>query len=196
MATDLAPVAAPVGVPRLGVVRLVDVAPRRVLLIDGRGAPASTAFQGAIEALFSLAYTIRFGPLRERGDEGHVGPLEGLFDLEAGDPETDFVPWTLMIGVPATVTAADVASALEIVRRRRNVAGLDRVRLETVHEGLCAEILHVGPYAAEGPTINRLHSVIEARGYRLHGRHHEIYVGDPRRAAPERLRTVIRQPIL
>jgi hypothetical protein len=100
-----------------------------------------------------------------------------------------------MIRLPDVATTADVDASVRDVRSRRHLAGLDRVRVESFHEGLAAEILHVGPYDAEAGTIARLHDAIAARGYRIHGRHHEIYVGDPRRSAPSRLRTVIRQPI-
>jgi len=99
-----------------------------------------------------------------------------------------------MIRQPAVVTADLVNSCAEAVTRKRPLPALDAVRLTSFTEGWAAQVLHVGPYSAEGPTIARLHTFITEHGYRLEGKHHEIYLGDPRRAAPERLRTIIRQP--
>jgi hypothetical protein len=194
MAAVVEPVRPPAGVPEPGEVRIVDVPARKMLLIDGCGAPGSPAFQESLQALFSIAWALHFRLSRQRGIDAPVGTLEGLFDL--GPTSPDATPtWTLMIRLPDVATTADVDASVRDVRSRRHLAGLDRVRVESFHEGLAAEILHVGPYDAEAGTIARLHDAIAARGYRIHGRHHEIYVGDPRRSAPSRLRTVIRQPI-
>ena len=101
----------------------------------------------------------------------------------------------MMIAVPDAVTAAEVAAAAEAAARRRPLPAAGLIRLERLREGLAAQIMHVGPYADEAPTIERLHAFVSAQGYELHGRHHEIYLGDPRRTAPERLKTVLRRPI-
>jgi hypothetical protein len=101
----------------------------------------------------------------------------------------------MMIAVPDAVTAAEVAAAVEAAARRRPLPAASRLRLERFDEGLAAQIMHIGPYADEAPTIERLHDFAAEQGYELRGRHHEIYLGDPRRTAPERLKTVIRHPL-
>lgn len=179
---------------------IIDVPPIRFLMVDGAGDPnVAPAYRSAVDTLFSLSYTLKF-MLKKRGDgDYHVLPLEGLW--WADDPEAfrryDRArwQWTAMIAQPEVVTAADVEAARAEVRRKKAGAELAPARLETYHEGLAAQVLHIGPYAAEGPTIAALHAYITAHGYTLRGKHHEIYVGDPRRAAPEKLRAVIRQPI-
>ncbi len=102
--------------------------------------------------------------------------------------------WTAMIVQPDFVTAGMVAEALEEVREKKGLAALDRARFEAYDEGLSAQIMHIGPYDAEGPTIARLHRFIQENGGELNGKHHEIYLSDPRRTAPEKLKTVLRQP--
>ena len=131
-----------------------------------------------------------------------MAPLEGLWwpeterpSLEELQAERDAWNWTMMIALPEEVTAAELAAAAEAAARRRPSPALGLVRLEHFTEGLAAQIMHVGPYSAEAPTIERLHGFVEAQGYKLRGRHHEIYLGDPRRTAPERLKTVIRHPV-
>ncbi|MGB5565955.1 MAG: GyrI-like domain-containing protein, partial [Acidimicrobiia bacterium] len=103
--------------------------------------------------------------------------------------------WTAMIMQPNHITAAHVATASEEVRRKKNPPALDRIQIEPFREGLAVQIMYFGPYADEAPTIERLHQFGDDSGYQLRGKHHEIYLGDPRRTAPEKLRTVIRQPV-
>jgi hypothetical protein len=103
--------------------------------------------------------------------------------------------WTAMIMQPEFVVAEMVAEALDEVRKKKGLPALERVRFEAYQEGLSAQIMHAGPYATEEATIARLHSFIRGNGYELNGRHHEIYLSDPRRTAPEKLKTVLRQPI-
>ncbi len=100
-----------------------------------------------------------------------------------------------MIMQPEYVTPDVFEEVLAEVRRKKDLQALEKIRFETYHEGLSAQIMHIGPYAAEEPTIARLHSFIRDNGYELNGKHHEIYLSDPRRTAPERLKTVLRQPI-
>jgi hypothetical protein len=147
-----------------------------------------------------VAYTIRFG--LKRGPEAldvPVMPLEGLWwapDMSAFTTEDRSQwEWTLMIMVPGRVTAGTVEDARAEAARKKQVAAIDSVRLQRFAEGRCAQVMHVGPYSAEGPTVADLHAFIADRGYVLAGKHHEIYLGDPRRAAPERLRTIVRQPL-
>ncbi len=125
--------------------------------------------------------------------------LEGLWwaeDMSAytGGAKDDWL-WRLMIMQPEPVTEEHVAGAIDEVNRKKGLPALAAMRFETFHEGLSAQIMHLGPYDAEAPTVARLHAFIEEHGYALRGLHHEIYVGDPRRSAPEKLRTVLRQPV-
>ena len=107
----------------------------------------------------------------------------------------DLWQWTSMIMQPEQVTHEFVTDAVDQVRKKKNPSGISKVRFERFEEGLCAQIMHIGSYADEGPTIQKLHAFIAAEGYRLRDKHHEIYLGDPRRTAPGKLKTVIRQPI-
>ena len=180
---------------------IVEVPTMNFIMIDGAGDPnTSEEFQRAVEALFSISYALKFiikkGPLAI--DYG-VLPLEGVWwaqDMsvfKAGDKKS--WKWTLMIMQPEYVTAELFEQALVQAAGKKSLPALDRLRLETFHEGLSAQLLHVGPFSAEGPTIERLHGYIEQNGYRRRGRHREIYLSDLRRANPEKLRTIIRQPI-
>ncbi len=126
-------------------------------------------------------------------------PLEGLWWAE--DPrvfhqaDKSTWKWTAMILQPDFVSRAQVDAAFADVRRKKNPAALDRVRFETLEEGKCVQILYTGPFSVEGPTIERMHDFIHAQGKELHGKHHEIYLSDPRRTAPEKLKTILRQPM-
>ncbi|NOZ72288.1 MAG: hypothetical protein GXP38_10305 [Chloroflexi bacterium] len=181
-------------------ISVVEVPPLNFLMIDGAGDPnTSPQYQQALEALFSLSYTIKFRIKKTTGDDYTVMPLEGLWWTE--DPgqfsvdHKDQWQWTSMMMQPEFITPEIVTEAITEVRRKKNLAALDKVRFEPYHEGLSAQIMHIGPYAAEAPTIARLHQFIRENGYELRGKHHEIYLSDPRRTRPERLKTVIRQPI-
>lgn len=186
--------------PSAKTISAVDVPPMNFLMVDGEGDPnTSRSYREAIEALYGLSYTLKFMVKREHPDRDfRVMPLEGLWWAAENGPldlaRKDRWQWTAMIMQPDVVTADLVARATAELRAKRNPAALDRARFESFHEGPAAQILYVGPYAGEMPTIERLHACITEQGQRLRGRHHEIYLGDPRRAAPEKLRTVIRQP--
>lgn len=187
--------------PRAGEVRFVDVPSRRFFMVDGTGVPEeSEAFKDAMGALYGLAYTLHFD-LKRRGVDAGVGAIEGLWASGPGDllllDEGDRGDWrwTLLLPIPEAATGDDIAAATAELRRKKNPPALGLVRVEELAEGTSAEILHVGPYDAERPTIERLHAAIAEAGRRPRGRHHEIYLGDPRRAAPEKLKTVIRQPV-
>ncbi len=187
-----------------GRVDIVDVPPIHAVMIDGEGDPnTAPAYQEAIAALYSVAYTLKFALKKRDGRDIGVGPLEGLWWSDrAGDrPLTEVIGykddwhWTMLIALPEFITEQEVTEALAEARRKKPSPALERLRFATFEEGRAAQILHVGPYAAEQPTIERLHSDIHARGYRPRGKHHEIYLGDPRRARPDRLRTIIRMPV-
>ena len=178
---------------------LVTVPAMRFLAIDGGGDPnTGRSYQDALEALFSVSYTLRFALRRSRGLDYRVSPLETLWWVEEGEllaAPKSLWRWTAMIRQHDSVTAAEVADAARAAGERRPLLALDRLRLVTLEEGECAQVMHVGPYSAEGPTIAGLHRFIEESGRVRSGRHHEIYLGDPRRCAPERLRTIVRQPV-
>lgn len=180
---------------------IVDVPVMNFLQVDGIGDPNnSQAYMDALEALYSLSYTLKFALKQGEGVNYRVAPLEGLWwsdDMDAFvSGAREMWRWTMMIAQPSVVTQAWVARALEEVQRKKNPAALPLVRFERFHEGLAAQIMHIGPYSAEAPTIQRLHDFIRAEGGVLASKHHEIYLGDPRRAAPEKLKTVIRQPFV
>ncbi len=183
---------------------IVEVPEIAFLMIDGRGDPnASEAYQDALQALYGIAYTLKFTlKKQDPGRDFRVAPLEGLWwgDEEAPtmaglQRDRDAWNWTMMIAVPGAVTAAEVAAATKAAARRRELPAAPGIRLELFAEGLAAQIMHLGPYAEEAPTIERLHAFVAEQGYRLRGRHHEIYLGDPRRTTPERLKTVLRHPV-
>jgi hypothetical protein len=180
---------------------LVDVPPLDYLMIDGSGDPdTATEYAEAVQALYSVAYTVRFS-LKRLPDpvDARVMPLEGLWWVP--DMSTFSVEdksrwnWTLMILQSGHVTADVADAARETAARKKGLPAIERVRLERFAEGRAAQLLHRGPYSTEGTTVEALHRFIADHGLGLSGRHHEIYLGDPRRTAPERLRTIIRQPV-
>jgi hypothetical protein len=180
--------------------QLIDVPERTFAMVDGHGDPnASAAYAEAIQVLYTVSYSARFAVRRATGVAYRVAPLEGLWwaaDLDAftaGDKTA--WDWTMMIAQPDDVTAEVFDAAVAKAAEKVGADAAARVRLERFAEGRCAQVLHVGPYAAEGPTIAALHAFIAQEGLRLRGKHHEIYLGDPRRAAPEKLKTIIRQPV-
>lgn len=180
-------------------ITLVDVPLMNFLMGDGRGDPnTSPDFQAITEALYGLAYTVKFA-VKSEGQDFVVPPLEGLWwmeDMTAFSPEAkDEWLWTLMIMQPQWVTAEAVEAAREEAGRKKDLPALADLRFEPYHEGRAAQIMYVGRYADEGPTIQRMHEFIAAEGYAPAGKHHEIYLSDPRRTAPEKFKTVIRQPV-
>lgn len=180
---------------------VVTVPPLQFLMIDGRGNPnTTTAYSEAVETLYALSYTLKFMSKKDPGIDYVVMPLEGLWWVpemaEFSVEDKDAWWWTSMIMQPDHITPEMVAAATEETRRKKNPVALDRVRFETYHEGLSVQIMHIGPFADEAPTLERLHhEYIPANGYVMTGKHHEIYLSDPRRTAPEKLKTVLRQPV-
>jgi hypothetical protein len=178
----------------------VDVPPLRYLMVDGTGDPTTSAhYARAVEALFSVSYAAKF--MVKKGPAAidyAVMPLEGLWwsDDMASFVENDRTKWqwTMMILQPDFVDESLLRDALADVKRKKGLDTVDALRIERFTEGPCAQTLHVGPFTAEGPTIQRVHDFIEARGS-LAGKHHEIYLSDIRRADPARWKTIIRQPM-
>ena len=187
---------------KAGVIVAVNVPQLTYLMVDGEGDPnTSQSFSEAIEALYSLSYTLKFTLKKSpRAIDYGVMPLEGLW--WADDPcvfhqaDKSKWKWTAMILQPDLIAQADVDAAFDQVRKKKNPAALDRVRFETLSEGKCAQTLYLGAYSDEGPTIQRVHDFIHAAGKELCGKHHEIYLNDSRRTAPAKLKTIIRQPMM
>jgi hypothetical protein len=181
---------------------VVDVPPMNFLMVDGHGDPnTAQEYQDAVEALYGVAYTLKFTSKRELGRDYVVPPLEGLWwagDMEAFTTMRDKSAWewTMMIMQPEWVTQEMVGEAVKQVEKGKDLPALSKIRLETYHEGLSVQIMHVGSYDDEGPTIARMHrEFMPENGYEPAGKHHEIYLSDPRKVAPENLKTVIRQPV-
>lgn len=178
---------------------VVDVPPLNFLMIDGQGDPNNNpVYANALEALFSLAYTLKFAIKKASGVDFAVFPAEGLWWTE---DMADFTTldksnwqWTMMIAQPKIVTVDEVEQARAAALKKKGQPDIARVRFERYAEGRAAQLMHSGPFSAEGPNIQRLHAFIQAQGGILTGKHHEIYLSDFRRTAPEKLKTVIRQP--
>jgi hypothetical protein len=179
---------------------IVDVPEMEYLMIDGTGYPGtSKEYTEAIEALYTVSYTLKFMIKKEIGIDYGVLPLEGLW---WADDMNDFAKgikdswkWTAMIMQPAHVTKELYEKAFGAARKKKPLPALSKMQLEKFSEGLSAQIMYIGPYSAEGPTIEKLHAYIKENDCALRGKHHEIYLSDPRKSAPEKLKTVIRQPI-
>ena len=178
---------------------IIDVPPGKFLAILGRGDPNGEEYQQAMQALYGMSYTLKFDQ-KAKGRDYTVMHLEGLwwiedgvFDLNKPAPR-ELWRWKSMIRQPDFVTDETVEEIRPDVREKRGQK-VDEVVLETFHEGVCAQVLHVGPYSEEGPTIQLLHDYIQEQGYRMRGDHHEIYMSDPRRSKPENLKTILRHPI-
>lgn len=181
-------------------VTAVNVPKMNFLMVDGQGDPGKAKeFQEAIEALFSVSYNLKFKIKKSKAIDYGVMPLEGLWWSE--DME-DFIKgardkwkWTLMIMQPEFITQELVKEAISEVEKKKNLPALSKMRFESYEEGLSAQIMHIGPFSEEGPNIQRIHKYIEEQGKKLRGEHHEIYLSDFRKVAPEKMKTVLRQPM-
>jgi len=181
--------------------KIVDVPEMNFLMIDGAGDPnTAREYTEAIQALYAISYTLKF--MIKRGElsiDYSVMPLEGLWWVDDmaqfSEDNKDEWKWTAMIMQPKYVTRDMVDLAIKKATKKKDLPSLSLLKLTSFHEGLAAQIMYLGPYSGEGPTIKRLHEYIEENGYVLSGKHHEIYLGDPRRSAPEKLKTIIRQPM-
>lgn len=180
---------------------IVEVPPMCYLAVDGHGDPnTSPQYAEAIEALYGVAYALKFASKAADGRDFAVGPLEGLW---RADDMTAFVTgdkgswdWTLMINQPDWITGDEVAPAIAKVRMRKPLDSLERVRMRSLTEGTSVQILHIGPFADEAPTLHRLHhEFLPDHGLTFNGDHHEIYLNDARRTEPARLKTILRQPV-
>lgn len=188
---------------REGEFRVLEVPEHRYLMVDGHGDPNTTPeYTHALEALYPVAYTLKFASARELGRDYVVPPLEGLWwadDMRAFTTHRDKTRWhwTLMLLLPPWIEDGMFEAAVEAVASRRRPQRLDEVRVQTLAEGRCVQTLHIGPYDEEAAVLHRMHEqIIPDAGLRLSGRHHEIYLSDARRVAPDRLRTILRQPVV
>jgi hypothetical protein len=179
-------------------ISVVDVPAMNFLLVNGEGAPGSLQYVEAVEALFSVAYTIKFMVKKTKGVDFGVMPLEGLWWMEdmnkfSVDRKEEW-KWTALIMQPKYVAAEDFKVAVEQVGRKKNPSALFKVRFESFKEGTVAQIMYIGPFSDEGPTIKKIHEYIQKSGHTLLGKHHEIYLNDPSKTAPDKLKTILRQP--
>ncbi|MBN2378445.1 GyrI-like domain-containing protein [candidate division WOR-3 bacterium] len=189
---------------------IIDVPEMNFIMMDGTIHPGeevgtSRDFQMVMPVLYGMVYTLKF-MLKGKGNipDSVIMPLEGLwwFESARGD-SSDFeiskhnAPWrfTAMIMQPEHITRECFLEAREELKRKKDPQGLERARFEVWKEGLSVQIMHIGPYAEEMPVIKQMHDFAIQQGYELHGKHHEIYMGDPRRTKPEKLKTVLRHPV-
>ncbi|GHO93186.1 hypothetical protein KSF_032340 [Reticulibacter mediterranei] len=184
--------------PSAGEIAVVEVPTMNFLMLDGSGDPNGTVYADAVGALYAVAYALKFMlKKRDAALDYTVMPLEGLWRTREGtlwyDTDRANWLWTAMIMQPEEITEAMFEQARSDVGSKKRL-DLASMRFEAFTEGRAAQILHAGPYSEERPTIERLHAFLEQRGWRANGRHHEIYLNDPFRTAPERLRTILRQP--
>lgn len=181
---------------------LIEVPEMQFLMIDGKGDPNTSAeYTEAIQMLYPLAYRIKFISKKELDRDYVVPPLEGLWwvaDMRqfSVDKKSEWL-WTMMIMQPDWIEAATFERARVEVAQKKGLPGVERIRLEKYHEGLSVQIMYLGSYADEAPTLKRMHDeFIPSQGLQMAGKHHEIYLSDPRKVAPERLKTILRQPVI
>jgi len=186
-------------------VEIVKVPQFKFVMMDGEMEPgqspeSSPAFQDAMGALYGAAYTLKFmSKLRKRNPIDYtVMAVEGLWWVDSGEfdlRKKDNWKWTLMVMQPKHITDKMFQAALRQLKEKRDSPALARLRFESFREGLCMQIMHIGPYSEEPQTIERMRAFAQENGYIYRDKHHEIYLGDPRRTRPDKLRTVLRQPI-
>ncbi len=181
--------------------KIHEIPKMNYLSVPGSGNPnTSEEFSNAIEALYSVAYTAKFSLKKEDADlDFVVPPLEGLWwtnDMNefSMNRKEDWL-WELLIMIPDHINRDIIRKTIEEVKEKKNPIALDKLRFVEFEEGLSCQIMHIGPYDAEPKTIEKLHNFIKVNGYELRDKHHEIYLSDPRRCAPEKMKTIIRQPI-
>jgi len=176
---------------------LVDLKPATYLAIHGQGAPGDTAFQERIGALYAMAFTVKMTRKSAGSQDYAVCKLEAQYFFE-GDPAglpKDQWRWRLLIRTPEFVTQADLDQAVATLLKKGKPAVLQEVKWETIAEGRCVQMLHVGPYEREHETVAVMEAFAAQQGLKLTSPHHEIYLSDPRRVAPEKLKTILRVPL-
>ena len=187
--------------PKPGRFTLVKVPKLKYLMVDGQGDPNKVIeYQEAVEALFSVSYTLKFHSKNELGKDYVVPPLEGLWWSDDFDDfrsrRKNKWSWTMMIMVPDWLGKKEFKEAVNTVRSKKPDIKVDRLRLETLNEGLSVQIMHIGSYDDETPTLLKLHDEwLPENGFKEKLKHHEIYIGDPRKTPAAKLKTVLRQPV-
>lgn len=187
---------------RAGEFCIVQVRPLRYLMVDGHGDPnTAQEYADALAALYPVAYKLKFASKQELGQDYVVPPLEALWwasDMEAFTSARDKAQWdwTLMLMVPDWITPQMLDAALAKAAAKDRPVSLEKLRDELLVEGTSVQTLHLGPYDDESATLSELHhDFIPSHGLRMTGKHHEIYLSDPRRVIPSKLRTILRQPV-
>jgi hypothetical protein len=179
---------------------LIRIGKAHYLVARGRGAPGGETFQSRLQALYGTAYTLKFAS-KFAGHDFVVGKLEGLYGVDGQAPDDlERLPheqwnWRMMIRVPDGIQARQLADARRTLRDKGKAGDFDAVTLEAVEEGLCVQMMHVGPYEEEARTVAAMRELARAHDLAPHRWHHEIYLGDPRRVPPAKLRTILRQPV-
>jgi hypothetical protein len=177
---------------------LVEISPAQYLAVSGRGEPGSELFQSKIGALYNVAFTVKMAR-KFAGRDYAVSKLEGLWwgsgnGSFLNEPSKSW-NWTLLIRTPDFITRDEVKSAIDKLLRKGKPADVRDVRLDPLEEGRCVQMLHVGPYDLEEQTLAKMHAFADAQGVVVHGRHHEVYLSDPLRVDPAKLRTILRLPV-
>mgnify|MGYP001567621977 CR=1 FL=1 len=191
--------------PSASQVEVVEVPAFNFLMLDGKIEPemapdTSPAYRNAIGALYSMSYTLKFMSKLSKAEpiDYKVMALEGLWWTDSGEfsvHRKDELRWTMMMLQPSHISDEMVKEALERAKAKDENPALELVRFEEFEEGLCMQIMHIGPYAEEARTVEKMMAFAKENGYELRGKHHEIYLGDPRRSKPDRLKTILRYPI-
>jgi hypothetical protein len=186
--------------PSQSTFHLVDVPEMSFLMLDGKGDPnTSGEYQTAVEALYTLSYAIKFFS-KTQGVDFVVPPLEGLWWME-NMAEFNLInkgrwEWTMMIMQPGWITAENAEMMKQKAIKKKNNELINLARFESYAEGLAVQTLYLGAYANEALVIAQMHEFIVAKGYRMRGKHHEVYLSDPRKTSPEKLKTILRQPVI
>ena len=182
--------------------QILDIPEMNFLMMDGSGNPNNNpVYQEVVEALYGVSYTLKFMSKKTLERDYVVMPLEGLWwGTPMGqhvftEADKDQFQWTMMILQPDFITGEMVKQAIKEVERKKGLKHLDKIRFEAFAEGLAVQILYFGSYNDEGPAVANMHQLAFDQGYQLRGKHHEIYLSDPRRTSPEKLKTILRHPI-
>lgn len=193
--------------PKTDKAEIVIVPKMHFLMIDGQGAPESDAFQKAVEAMYGVAYTIKFSRKKAHiAPDYSMGPLEGLWAIdnsEGFDPKKaeEYMAkrqewtWTLMLWQPDVITVKDLEQAKAAIKVKKPGVPVDNLKLEHFEEGEVVQIMHIGPYSDEAKSVTKMDEFAAENKLKMHGKHHEIYLGDPRRSAPDKLKTILRHPV-
>lgn len=174
---------------------LVQTSAAVYLAIEGADAPGGEAFSEAVGALYGIAFTVKMRRKSEGRQDYVIGKLEALWPQDAVPEDRKAWRWRLMIRTPDFVTAAEVNEAADLQIRRGKSPKVREVKVFPLDEGLCVQALHVGPYDRERETIEKMRALARTKGFGFTGAHHEIYLSDPRRVAPEKLRTILRHQV-